>query len=368
MRKEREYESKMKEKNKKFDYLIYIGRFQPFHEGHYYTVSSALNMAKHVIILCGSACQTRTIKNIWSFEERAEMILQSFDKKTRDKLGVLPLQDHFYDEQAWLTEVNMQVNSVISQKGRGLKIGLIGHQKDDTSYYLESFPEWELVLLDNYKGINATDIRMSLFRNTQSFEWLPLPNFVKQFVKKFILYELNIWQVLQEEYNFIVTQKKQYLSLPYPPIFITVDCLIFYQKKLLLIKRKGLPGRGLFALPGGYVNADELIETAALRELVEETNINLPLKILKKKIMARRIYDYPERSLLGRVITHAFLINLDQVDSEEEVFCEAGDDAAAVLWVDPTRLSLYQNQFLDDHYQIIQDMLISYPIIGQAEK
>lgn len=35
--------------------------------------------------------------------------------------------------------------------------------------------------------------------------------------------------------------------------------------------------------------------------------------------MARRIYDYPERSLLGRVITHAFLINLDQVDSEEEV-------------------------------------------------
>lgn len=350
----------MKERNKKFDYLIYIGRFQPFHEGHYYTVSAALEMSKNVIILCGSAYQTRTIKNIWTFEERSEMILHSFHKKEREKLTILPLQDHFYDETAWLTEVNAQVNTVISHKSRDLKIGLIGYQKDNSSYYLESFSRWELVLLDNYKGINATDIRASLFKNTQSFEWLPLPNFVKQFIKKFISKEESIWQNLSEEYHFILEHKKQYLSLPYPPIFVTVDCLILHKEKILLIKRKNLPGKGLFALPGGYVEAHESIEPAALRELVEETNIDLPLKVLKTAIVTRRVYDYPERSLLGRVITHAFLIDLDRITSHTTISCEAGDDAQAVFWVKPGALAPYRNQFLDDHYQIICDLLHDY--------
>ena len=45
--------------------------------------------------------------------------------------------------------------------------------------------------------------------------------------------------------------------------------------KLLLVKRNIEPKKGLFALPGGFVDEGERIETAALRELYEETGLEL---------------------------------------------------------------------------------------------
>jgi len=62
---------------------------------------------------------------------------------------------------------------------------------------------------------------------------------------------------------------------------VTVDTLIFTEKKvheeknqlqILLVKRKDHPCIGKWAIPGGFVNMDEDIEAAALRELKEETN------------------------------------------------------------------------------------------------
>ena len=42
-------------------------------------------------------------------------------------------------------------------------IGLIGHEKDDSSYYLNLFPMWDRVEIENTSGINATDIRKEFF-------------------------------------------------------------------------------------------------------------------------------------------------------------------------------------------------------------
>ena len=58
----------------KYDLLVYIGRFQPFHLGHESVVRQALTLAHKVLIIIGSADSPRTIKNPFTFTERLNMI------------------------------------------------------------------------------------------------------------------------------------------------------------------------------------------------------------------------------------------------------------------------------------------------------
>jgi 8-oxo-dGTP diphosphatase len=68
-------------------------------------------------------------------------------------------------------------------------------------------------------------------------------------------------------------------SYEYPHPAVTVDIAVFTQErkplKLLLIQRANEPHRGEWALPGGFVDIDEDLETAARRELEEETGITV---------------------------------------------------------------------------------------------
>ena len=75
--------------SQQFDYLIFIGRFEPFHQGHHYVITQALAHARQVIVLMGSANSPRTIKNPFHPDERQAMILNSFDKKIVNAFTVL---------------------------------------------------------------------------------------------------------------------------------------------------------------------------------------------------------------------------------------------------------------------------------------
>ena len=93
---------------------------------------------------------------------------------------------------------------------------------------------------------------------------------------------------------------------------IAVDIVLFTIQggtlKALLVKRKRLPYRGAWALPGGIVGSDESVDTAALRELQEETNIG--------NIYLEQLYTFgePNRDPRGRVITVSYyaLVNWQQ--------------------------------------------------------
>ncbi len=56
---------------------------------------------------------------------------------------------------------------------------------------------------------------------------------------------------------------------------LTVDTVIIYLGKLVLIRRKNPPFQGLYALPGGFVEVGETVETAAVREAKEETRLEI---------------------------------------------------------------------------------------------
>lgn len=114
-------------------------------------------------------------------------------------------------------------------------------------------------------------------------------------------------------------------SYEYPRPSLTVDSIVIREinneQSILLIKRKHDPYANAWAFPGGFVEMDELLETAAIRELEEETGIKL------NSLIQFRAYDELNRDPRGRTISIVFyrFINYDPI-------IIAQDDAMDIGW------------------------------------
>ena len=60
---------------KKYNLAVYIGRFQPYHNGHVKVIEDGLKIADRVLVLVGSSNSPRTEKNPFTFEERKEILV-----------------------------------------------------------------------------------------------------------------------------------------------------------------------------------------------------------------------------------------------------------------------------------------------------
>ena len=127
---------------------------------------------------------------------------------------------------------------------------------------------------------------------------------------------------------------------------VTVDVVIFAildeQLKVLLIRRKNSPFQGMWAIPGGFVNMDESLKTAAYRELEEETGVT------RDDAYLEQLYTFgePDRDPRTRVITVAYfaLVRTDRLK------LRAASDAADLGWFsvyDPPALAF-------DHARILR--------------
>ena len=123
---------------------------------------------------------------------------------------------------------------------------------------------------------------------------------------------------------------------------LTVDAVVFDREgRLLLIKRKGPPFKGHYALPGGFVEHGETVEEAARRELREETGIAARSQQLVG------IYSQPGRDPRGHVVSIAFLMKTRSATPK------AADDAAAAEFVADWR----SKKLAFDHSKIVADAL-----------
>ena len=86
---------------------------------------------------------------------------------------------------------------------------------------------------------------------------------------------------------------------------LTVDSVILFKNKLVLVKRKNPPYEGNFALPGGFVEIGESTEKAASREAFEETGLSI--KILK----LIGVYSDPERDPRRHTVSVCYLAKGD---------------------------------------------------------
>ncbi|WP_180001191.1 nicotinate-nicotinamide nucleotide adenylyltransferase [Acinetobacter sp. YH12255] len=147
--------------NYTFDYLVFIGRFQPFHLAHMQTIQIALEHSQNVILALGSAQNKRNIKNPFLASEREAMILANFSPEDQARIQFVEVIDVYNDEK-WQKLVKSLINQAIEPNA---KVGLIGHFKDDSSYYLKFFPEWEMVELESLEGaLSATPMREAYYR------------------------------------------------------------------------------------------------------------------------------------------------------------------------------------------------------------
>ncbi len=336
--------------SKPYGTIMLIGRFQPLHSAHLEIIKRCTALTDQLVVVVGSANQPRTYKNPFTFDERSRMI-RAATAGLSMRVYVEPNIDTIYNDQAWAVRVQG-----IHSKYRclGTKDAIIGHKKDESSFYLDMFPQWEYINVEEIEPLSAVNIRDLYFKSDVNMKFIKgvVPETTFEFLEQFRAtpeYE----QIIKER-EFVANYKKQYASLPYPPIFSTADAVVIQSGHVLMIKRRSEPGKGLWALPGGFVNAntDKSVEDAAIRELREETGIKVPAPVLRGNIQRSKVFDAVDRSARGRTITHAFYI---QLPDGELPRVKGLDDAEKARWVPIAEVK--SEECFEDHYEILQHFL-----------
>jgi 8-oxo-dGTP diphosphatase len=130
----------------------------------------------------------------------------------------------------------------------------------------------------------------------------------------------------------------------YPHPAVTTDVVVFTIRdrrlNLLLIERGGEPFRGMWALPGGFLDIDEDLEACAKRELEEETGVS--------GVYLEQLYTFgkPDRDPRERVISIAYyaLVPSDRLQ------VKAASDASDAKWFALDEMP----ELAFDHNQIIK--------------
>jgi len=121
---------------------------------------------------------------------------------------------------------------------------------------------------------------------------------------------------------------------PLNPV-VAVGAVVFYRKKVLLVRRGKSPAEGFWAIPGGSVELGETLQQAAEREVWEETGIRIKAK---EPVLT---FDVIEKDERNRIRYHYVIVDLaaEYISGEPR----AGDDALQARWIsrdEARRLSL----------------------------
>jgi bifunctional NMN adenylyltransferase/nudix hydrolase len=378
--------------SKKFSLLVFIGRFRPFHLGHKHVIDTALANADNVLVFVGSANRPCKYKNPWTAQETRRVLDAEYANADAAPI-VETLDDHLHDNDFnWLMEVQRKVDFHVRAlrhlhgDNAEIKVGLIGHSKDGTSYYLKKFPQWGSIEVPaftvNGKTLDATKIRAALF-DSPCLNWSMNVADISELVPVSTRIFLNSWGTLNQDKILMIrnsiafarTYRQEhayvgkktvdehgneiYTGKSYEPSHTTADSILIQSGHVLLGRRKFNPGKGQWALPGGFAGAFEPVRDASLRELSEETQIKLREETLRLAFRFKHVFSDPNRSEdRGRIITHAYLYLLN--DRAELAEVEAADDFEEVKWF---QLGLLDpSEMYSDHFWIIMKMLAMLPV------
>ncbi len=345
---------------KKFDYAVVIGRFQPLHNAHLELIKHSLSLAEKIVIVLGSARSAPDIRNPFTPAMREEIIRSCLPEES-GRLIFRAVRDYPYNDHVWTAEVQNVVGQLSDDDGiEQPRIGIVGFFKDRSSNYLNFFPQWNFE--EFYCGdkrllnLNATEIREKFFAGDESWRDL-VPAKVGVYLDAFR--DTEYFPALKSEFDYLKKYREEtrFVGVPYKPVFMTTDTVVVQSGHVLVIRRGFQPGKGLLALPGGFLAENLTLEDSALKELKEETNIKVPAQVLRGSIKASHVFDFPDRSLRGRTVTFAYFIELtpDLKDGLPRV--KGGDDAKKAFWLPLSALGEMEDEFFEDHIHIIRHFL-----------
>ena len=305
---------------------IFIGRFQPAHQGHIHAIGIAASQVDKLYILIGSANACRSIKNPWTYAERRDMLRSKLWTNHITNVEFVPVNDYPYNDTQWIADIRATVDHC----GMGVPT-LFGHMKEGNNY-LKWFPDWKFRDIESAYAVSATAVRQRMYE-TDSPE---MPKTVK------------------DDFKYYEKETATFANYPFPETlnFNCGDAVIECQGHVLLIRRKFAPGAGAWALPGGFKNRDESFLDCAVRELQEETNIRVPEKVLRGSIVKTELFDSPARSFGIPRNTLAVYFRISPNPDGSLPRANGADDAAECKWFPLTRV-LNDLELYDDHAAII---------------
>jgi len=107
---------------------------------------------------------------------------------------------------------------------------------------------------------------------------------------------------------------------------LTVDAVITDAERGVVLVRRGRPPfQGAWALPGGFVEYGERCEDACVREVREETGLEVEI------VELLGVWSDPDRDPRGHTVSAVYLCRPTGGEPA------AGDDAAACRWVEDLR-------------------------------
>lgn len=338
-----------------FDIAVCSGRFQPGLQAHVLAIRQALDLAPQCVIIVENAGSAITPRHPFSARESARWLMHEFTAEERSRLHLTGLRVD-YDAQRRIGTMKALARQAAAQTGSAdhpLRCAIM--LTDD-----ETLPVpqgWTQVTPRHTIADESMRLRNALFGAPQPAEALTryadaLPAHTFAALRQWI--DTPQFATLRAEWDLIRRERNEWADAPYPPVFVTVDVVVTCAEHVLLIRRGAAPGRGLLALPGGFIEQAETLVQAALRELREETRLSVDDDALLQCLRGSHVFDAPFRSQRGRVITHAFHFELPHTSLPE---VNAADDAAEAMWVAIDELSSLESGFHDDHFLILDHFL-----------
>lgn len=148
---------------------LFIGRFQPFHQGHLDAILQILEHEKEIIIAIGSAQYSRLPENPFTAEERTRMIVATLGEK---KIILVP---DIHADAAWVSHIEKLLPP----------FGLVYTSSPEVKKLFDAAGTHEVKTLKMRKQISATEVRRRM-KNGENWEDL-VPVAVAKILK-----EINI--------------------------------------------------------------------------------------------------------------------------------------------------------------------------------
>jgi bifunctional NMN adenylyltransferase/nudix hydrolase len=316
-------------------FTVLMSRFAPFCTIYLEMVRDAVAAGRQAIIIITDADLASSSRLPWTADEREAMCRKALaefgDRVHFMQIDAAPRQPHEIDALGLIGWTGQQIELTPGQ--------FIGIEGASIAYHRSHQDQEEAALSALYNGDDEALLAAvpdSLIETVTGLRQSPT------------------FPGLVDEHRYRENYKKSWAVTPYPALLVTVDVLIVHYGELLLIERGRVPGKGLWALPGGFVEPDEWLVDAALRELHEETGLHLHEPQIRERLKSSHVFDDPWRSGRGRVITHAFHFELDGIDQPR---VSGQDDAAAARWVPLEEVKAMRGRFFDDHGRIIAHFL-----------
>jgi bifunctional NMN adenylyltransferase/nudix hydrolase len=335
-----------------------IGRWQLPHNGHMALLRVALEQAERVIVVIGSALQGRSQSNPFTWAERRAMIKSALTEQEQARVSFVWVRDYANDKR-WVDAVTAAVQAEAGTSD----VLLVGHEKDSTSYYLRHFPRWGVYLVpQKFEELDATTLRDVYFGSTCLDSALTL---LQDSVPEGVVRYLQAWgqlpyrEQLRLERVAISESRLKFNDVNNVAADAVVQVHSTKGRFVLLVKRKGPIGRGQWAIPGGFVENTETTFQGALRELREETGMDLWSVQAQECLKDKELFDNPKRSGRSRIISAAYFLDLGSHTVLPAVFPRDETEEARWVNVEQELPRMLENIF-EDHALILERFLGSF--------